>query len=472
MLIEARMELQRSSELISALVNSPSPGQDEERLAQFRLLQEERIMHERKINRVLGIEEILRTPEVREIQAKLPINSILIDFFVQEGIYAWVLSPIGDPLLIYLGSANLGRIAKDEFLDERVTRGGRGLSSSGKLPASGLFGKIWAPLKGVVGEAEIVFICPDRFLCELPFGIFRDTDGTYLLERHNFIYLSDPTRIANDAGSLESSGKEVLLIGGVDYSKRGEVLPESRGGAASRSISNVAWKSLPGSAAEVLFLENLHSSFFADSSVVKIVGANATEERIRAEISGREIIHISTHGYFEPGSHPLVKGQVSDRKTEGDLLPKVKMAEVLPGLTSGLVCAGVNDEIDDERDDGYLSAEEIQHLDLSSCQLVVLSACETALGSPQAGEGLLSLRRAFSVAGAGSVVSSLWKVSDRETAELMKDFYTNLWQKGMSRGSALHQAKLRMLKNNRAVYGEDDVRPATWGAFVLSGEWN
>jgi len=143
---------------------------------------------------------------------------------------------------------------------------------------------------------------------------------------------------------------------------------------------------------------------------------------------------------------------------------------LLPGLLSGLVFAGVNAKADPNRDDGYLSAEEIQYLDLSACDLAVLSACETALGSQRAGEGLMSLRRAFEVAGAKTVVSSLWKVDDRATATLMAQFYKNYWELGMGKGEALHQAKLRMLRQNRADFGEP--HPETWGAFVLSGDWN
>ena len=118
-----------------------------------------------------------------------------------------------------------------------------------------------------------------------------------------------------------------------------------------------------------------------------------------------------------------------------------------------------------------MSAEEISYLDLSACDLAVLSACQTALGSRRAGEGLMSLRRAFDVAGAQSVVSSLWTVDDRASADLMTSFYKNFLQLGMGKGEALHQAKLQMLKGNRADY-QGDARPRTWGAFVLSGNWD
>ena len=79
------------------------------------------------------------------------------------------------------------------------------------------------------------------------------------------------------------------------------------------------------------------------------------------------------------------------------------------------------------------------------------------------------LRRAFRTAGVKTVISSLWSVDDESTAELMTLFYGNLWVGGMGRLEALRTAQLEMLARNRARHG--DPRTATWGAFVLSGEW-
>ncbi len=79
-------------------------------------------------------------------------------------------------------------------------------------------------------------------------------------------------------------------------------------------------------------------------------------------------------------------------------------------------------------------------------------------------------RRAFRTAGAKTVISSLYSVGDESTAELMKDFYKNLWLEGMGRLEALRAAQLAMLKKNR-MENDGNGLPATWGAFVLSGGW-
>lgn len=263
----------------------------------------------------------------------------------------------------------------------------------------------------------------------------------------------------------------MLAVGNVNYFRREDASFEKGSRLDLRSRMGTTWKSLPATADEMQALGDLHEFVLEWSTpLIKLEGKAATEERVRAELAGKRYIHIATHGYFEPDDLPSLLLDAAEKQAEAELGEQIQAVGLLPGLLSGLVFAGVNGEPDPNRDDGYLSAEEIQHIDLSACQLVVLSACETALGSARAGEGLISLRRSFAVAGANTVISSLWKVDDDATALLMQDFYTNLWQKEMDPGEALHQAKLRMLRRNRVELGE--AMPSTWGAFVLSGDWN
>jgi CHAT domain-containing protein len=155
---------------------------------------------------------------------------------------------------------------------------------------------------------------------------------------------------------------------------------------------------------------------------------------------------------------------------------------------SGIVLTGANQPVEPDRDDGVLTALEVGELDLKGVELVVLSACQTGLGQSAGGEGLLGLQRAFQVAGARSVVASLWSISDDATRALMIDFYDNLWSKGLSKIEALRQAQLTMLRHGiertTAEAGERGLKladehptsanhlpPYYWAAFVLSGAW-
>ena len=136
-----------------------------------------------------------------------------------------------------------------------------------------------------------------------------------------------------------------------------------------------------------------------------------------------------------------------------------------PMLRSGLALAGANTwlkagNLPEEAEDGLLTAEDVTGLDLLATELVVLSACETGLGQVHVGEGVFGLRRAFVLAGAKTLVMSLWKVPDEPTRELMEAFYGRLLA-GQGRAEALREAQLAM----KAKYPD----PFYWGAFHLPG---
>lgn len=116
------------------------------------------------------------------------------------------------------------------------------------------------------------------------------------------------------------------------------------------------------------------------------------------------------------------------------------------------------------RKDGFLGLNDIYNLDLEN-DLIVLSACQTALGKDIRGEGLIGISRGFFYAGSSKVVASLWKVDDAATAEFMKLFYKNHLQKGMPASKALREAKIKMKKIPRYR------SPFYWSAFTLLGDW-
>ena len=154
-----------------------------------------------------------------------------------------------------------------------------------------------------------------------------------------------------------------------------------------------------------------------------------------AEFGQYRIIHLATHGLLN-STHPEL---------------------------SGIVLSLVDQH--GQPQDGFLRLHEIYNLKLPA-ELVVLSACQTALGKEVRGEGLVGLTRGFMYAGAPRVVASLWKVDDKATAELMKRFYqAMLGEQRMRPAAALRAAQVEMLKQKE---WED---PYYWAAFVLQGEW-
>jgi CHAT domain-containing protein len=141
-----------------------------------------------------------------------------------------------------------------------------------------------------------------------------------------------------------------------------------------------------------------------------------------------------------------------------------------PLLLSGLFLAGANlhgkgaDELGTE--DGILTAYEVSAMDLTGTEMVVLSACETALGRVEEGEGVYGLRRAFQVAGARTVISALWPVSDQATAEFMAELYANSEESIPER---IRRLQLRKIKELRSA-GQSD-HPFYWAAFIATGGW-
>jgi len=130
---------------------------------------------------------------------------------------------------------------------------------------------------------------------------------------------------------------------------------------------------------------------------------------------------------------------------------------------SGIVLSLVDQE--GKPQNGFLRLYDIYNMNLSA-ELVVLSACQTALGKDVKGEGLVGLTRAFMYAGASRIVASLWRTEDRATAVLMSRFYENMLSgNGMSPAAALRKAQLSMWQDKRWR------QPRYWAAFTLQGEW-
>jgi CHAT domain-containing protein len=283
-----------------------------------------------------------------------------------------------------------------------------------------------------------------------------------------------------------------LLLGDVDFGPLAEPrapLVAERGaveGALSRTLSDFA--PLPATRGEILAVRDSFEERFPEGSAHMLRGAQATEAALREQAPRHRFLHLATHGFFAP---PALRSALAPPPSEKpgaaalphatDLFGGKGISGFHPGLLSGLVVAGANRPPEPGKDDGILTALEVADLDLADTQLVILSACETGLGEEVAGgEGLLGLQRAFQVAGAESVVATLWKIPDQESSVLVAAFYQNLWKKQMPPREALRAAQLSMLKDGpkRGLEELDDNPPAPpskitspyyWAAFVLSG---
>lgn len=192
-----------------------------------------------------------------------------------------------------------------------------------------------------------------------------------------------------------------------------------------------------------------------------------------------KILHLATHGFFLENrpidfknNNVINRGFSLQEPTDQIISPSpISVDTENPLLRSGIVLAGANKILNTENDtisDGIVTSEEILGMNLRGTEMVVLSACDTGLGEVKNGEGVFGLRRAFTQAGAKSLVMSMWKVPDKETKELMVNFYSNIYKKGMNRSQALRQATLKQMQITKDRY--KNKNPYFWGAFVFMGE--
>ena len=277
----------------------------------------------------------------------------------------------------------------------------------------------------------------------------------------------------------------MLLVGDVDFGKAADAPPVAKvatvgPGVAPRGLrAGVVGQFEPlfATKAEMVDIKDTFEQNQDQGRVTTLRNARATEAAFREQAPGHRYLHIATHGFFAP---PELKSALAPGLAGKEIDPfgGRGISGWHPGLLSGIVLAGVNRTPEVGQDDGVLTALEVAELALDGVDLAVLSACQTGLGESAGGEGLLGLQRAFQVAGARTVVASLWRVNDGATQELMTRFYNNLWKEKMPKLAALREAQLWKLNEKSArglapeVAGEPTrVHPYYWAAFVLSGDW-
>src|SRR5262249_35070339 len=183
-------------------------------------------------------------------------------------------------------------------------------------------------------------------------------------------------------------------------------------------LRGATFAALPQAAREIGELKDLWLQRKDAPAPTVLEGALATEAHARQALRGSGIVHFATHGIFI-GDRCVDAGAGTRSVELDDSAKPVAAAQDL----SALVLSGANRPAVNTEDDGLLTSEEIAALDLTGIDWAVLSACDTGIGKHVVGEGVFGLRRAFRLAGAHSVVMSLWPVSDSASADWMLALY-------------------------------------------------
>jgi CHAT domain-containing protein len=300
---------------------------------------------------------------------------------------------------------------------------------------------VWDPVQAT-GEGP-VFLVPDGNLHLLNFDALVCEDGRFLVETGTTVRRLPTERFLGSSAPARDEVPGALLVGAPDY---GSVVREI-------SPSGMIFEPLPGARGEVARLGELWRESHPDlDPPLVMTGAGATEAAFREAAHGRTTLHLATHGYLLP--------------------PATDARRPNPLLRTGLAFAGANARGFDRvsGDDGILTAEELASLDLTHAEWAVLSACGTGLGEiGERGEGVFGLARALQIAGARTVIMSLWAVDDEATLNWMGELYEARLTRGLATDEAMRAASIQTIQARRAAGLSD--HPFYWAAFVSSGSW-
>ncbi len=358
-----------------------------------------------------------QTTPLERIRAGLKADEIVLEYVLAQ--------PHSYCLVIGRDSAHIEPLADREAIESLVLAYLKTLKTKGasKAQAAGLYDAL---LKGIpeVSKKERITIVPDGRLHLLPFDALVDGTGRYLVSSHTITYAPSATFLYLVKSAPAPSSQHALLgIGGIPYEKNVDLTKV----ATLRGYINSPLVDLPASKEEVLAAQ---AAIRSDNDTV-LLGPTATKSAFeRSGLDQHSIIHLAVHG-------------VANEKH-----PERAALIFLNDSSSG--------------DDGILEASEIVHLH-TNADLIVLSACDTAVGRLQGEEGIANLSLAFQLAGAKTVVSTLWSIDDTTALYLMKRFYAHLAEKNTV-AHALTAAKKDMIR----TYGSQAV-PYYWASFRLEG---
>ena len=319
--------------------------------------------------------------------------------------------------------------------------------------------KIWTPLAAVTANKRIL-VLPTGGLHRMAWGAIPQDDRYLADANYVFHALNHERELLIPSASKDGRSERLLAIA------------DPTTGAAPAALTRACARTwpiaaLPGARREAARLGTLwHERFGATAPALILEGAAATETQVRSAAVDADVLHFATHGLDLAGDCAMPDSRIATTRGFAITVDAPLDEKTSAPATAALVLApgGAGDD-----DDGLLTAQEIAALDLSRTRWAVLAACSTAAGTARHYEGLFGLARAFRLAGARTVISSLWPVEDAATAEWSEALYGARLGAGLDTAQALAAAQRGVLAARRER-GES-THPYYWAAFVASGDW-
>jgi CHAT domain-containing protein len=362
---------------------------------------------------------------------------------------AYVVGQKGDPATIELGEAAPIDKAVEDFRKAVADPDNDRAADLGNALYKLTMGKVVPKL----GGSTNILVAPDGALNVVPFSALVDDSKQYLIKKFTFTYLTSGRDLLRLAVKTKAQG------GGIVFAdpKFDAAAPAPDGGQTrgrrSGDLRSLKWNPLPGTGQEA-------DALVKTMKGLKVFrGDQATEGALKG-VHAPKILHLATHGFFLPDeAPPPAADQIAPNAPSAKSAGSDQYEN--PLLRSGLALAGAN-KLSSGTDDGVLTALEASGLDLWGTKLVVLSACETGVGKVSNGEGVYGLRRSLVIAGAESLVMTLWQVDDFATKDLMAGYYTKL-AAGKPRSAALREIQLELAAQEKYAH------PFYWASFLPAG---
>lgn len=316
-----------------------------------------------------------------------------------------------------------------------------------KLEDTISYDRFWKPIRDKIGrKTRKIYLAPDGVYNQINLNtLFNPERKRHLMEDLKFIHmisskeLTTTPQTKDKIQSVTLMGRPAYYIVKDEKTNPFEPIADSPDRALTREqLAKGSIEDLPGTEKEILSIQKIMSDKNIPTSY--FIGDYSSEGNFKK--SAGSIMHIATHGFWLQS-------------------PDDESADAM--FHSGLLFSGVKNYVagaaNRTEEDGILTAYEVEGMDLDKTQLVVLSACETALGHIDIGEGVYGLQRAFKIAGVNAMIMSLWKVDDDATQELFVSFYSKWIGKNMPIEKAFFLAQDELKKKY--------LHPYYWGGFVL-----
>jgi tetratricopeptide (TPR) repeat protein len=435
--------------------------------------------------------------DFKKVAQALPDDAVMIDYIrinrtgsgrrQRNGYLAFVLnsSQKNQPAMVDLGDARAIEHAVMQYRKHLENQ--KNISAAGwDKPAKDIAGRIFLPLLPHIGDARHVIVSPDAALNLIPFEVLIDANENFLIENYTFTYFTSGKDLIN-VKKIDEMPSKILMMGMPDFNSRAYYKKKEKESKGSFLSDKTALPGIPYLLRNKRFARQMEIGdeldiikiLFRKENTAVFSGKHALEEIVVDQAKSYPVLHLAAPVFAMSGTNSVSLDENSYELSDLWMSPAYVFPLISrnfktiddPWLNSGIILAGANNAFKPESDhrlDGILNAEEIMVMHPGDTILTVLSTRDPGFDSYMSGDGIGTLRRAFTRGGNKHLVMSLWAMPENERIAWLVTFYSHMLSGRMTGPHALRYTALARLEACREKYGHN--HPLVWGAFVYSGK--